>query len=323
MITVDDQLIAILAERTGLTRDALFMPVTGTRIQGAFSYPLHDDEIEDVVRRIVEDLTRVIPLGSATEADPASRYVSLHEMTPYYASAQTRLVILRISSAGEMPARRSPGDVYDPLTDGWDLDPEDYDDELVRAAQQWTWWKHVKAAGAREIWQMPEPYVGADSDVPLDRALDERDRTGDEAAYRTALQQICNANYRDIDAWAHSGHEALARANAVTGTSPTAKRRRSAALKEALGYYQTGVAVGELSLPTCFTGVLPWSLIQNRPFLRARHGLALALWRLGDFDNASTVLRTSLWINPADNQGLRDLLSPVEAHTPYEKASID
>ncbi|WP_329430355.1 hypothetical protein OG339_20070 [Streptosporangium sp. NBC_01495] len=104
------------------------------------------------------------------------------------------MVVIRVDSAGEMLARRSPGEGYNPLTDGWDLDPEDYDDELVRAAQQWTWWQRVKAAGVREIWQMPDPYVGADSDVPLDRALDERNRTGDEAAYRMALKRIRNAN---------------------------------------------------------------------------------------------------------------------------------
>ncbi|WP_329430356.1 hypothetical protein OG339_20075 [Streptosporangium sp. NBC_01495] len=109
----------------------------------------------------------------------------------------------------------------------------------------------------------------------------------------------------------------------MTGKSPMATRRRSAAITEALGYYQTGVAVGELSLPLRFTGVTNWSSTRNRPFLRARHGLALAWWRLGDFDNAGTVLRTTLFINPADNQGLRDILPLVEARTPYEKAPID
>ncbi|WP_433358793.1 hypothetical protein [Streptosporangium sp. CA-115845] len=323
MITADDQLIGVLADRTGLTREALFGHVAVARVQGAFSYPLSDDEVEDTVREIIENMTRVVPIGLPAEADPASQYVWLQEITAHYVSAETRMVLIRIDSAGRTPARRSPGEGYDPLTDGWDLDPEDYDDELVRDAQQWTWWQWVKAAGVREMWRMPDPYVGADSDVPLDRALDERRRTGDEAAYRRALKQIRNANYRDIDAWAHSGHEALARADAVASRSTTANRRRCAAIIEALGYYQTGVAVGELSLPSRFTGVMAWSSIQNRPFLRARHGLALAWWRLGEFDIAGTVVRTTLWVNPADNQGLRDLLSPIEERIPYEKASID
>ncbi|GIH97820.1 hypothetical protein ACFFMN_06245 [Planobispora siamensis] len=215
MITADDQLITVLAKRTGLARDALFTPVAAGRIQKAFSYPLRDDEAEEVVRRIIEEMTRVVPIGSTAEADPAARYVWLQEMTAHYVWAQTRLVILRISSAGQMPAWRSPGDGWDPRRDGWELDPDDDDADLIWAAQQWDWWKRVKAAGVREAWQLPEPYVGADSDLPLDRALDARHRTGDAAAYRRRLRQIRDANYRDIDAWAHSGHDALARADAI------------------------------------------------------------------------------------------------------------
>ncbi|MEV4117113.1 hypothetical protein [Nonomuraea sp. NPDC049695] len=222
-----------------------------------------------------------------------------------------------------MPAWRNTGSDYDPHAHGWDLDPDEYDAELVREAQQWTWWKRVKAAGIRQSWLMPDPYVGASSDVPLDRALDNRERSSDRNTYRKALKEIRDANYRDIDAWAHSGHEALARADAVTGSSPTARRRRSAAIMEALGFYQTGVAVGELSLPSRFTGALLWSSTENRPFHRARHGLALAWWRLGDFDKAATALKTSLWINPDDNQGLREHLPLVEARIPYEKVVVD
>jgi hypothetical protein len=128
-----------------------------------------------------------------------------------------------------------------------------HDEQLIRNAQQWAWWKRVKAAGARETWRMPEPYAGADSDVPLDRALDERDRPGDQAAYRMALKQIRNANYRDIDAWAHSGNEALGRADTVTGNSPTADRRRSAAIEEALGLQWREPASRERSPILCTT----------------------------------------------------------------------
>lgn len=119
----------------------------------------------------------------------------------------------------------------------------------VAQAQTWQWWKRVKAAGIRQTWQMSSPYAGADIEVPIDHALSARERTGDEAAYRAALQRIRDANYRDIDAWAHSGHEALARADAVAGRSKAANARRTAILHEALGLYQTGVVVGELSLP--------------------------------------------------------------------------
>src|SRR5579884_216470 len=261
MITTDGELIAKLTQRTGLGHDDLFMHVAGRRIRRGFAYPLDDDAAEEIVQTIVDEVTCALVVGTPAEVDPASRYVWLHELVTHYQSAETRKVVIRVSHAGEMPAWRADGSSYDPSAHGWDLDPADYDEELVRQARTWDWWKRVKAAGARESWRMPDPYARADSGVPIDRALDERERTGDVAAYRGALKRIRDANYRDIDAWAHSGHEALARADAAAGRSKTANARRTAALNEALGFYQTGVVVGELSLPARFTGVLPWSQI--------------------------------------------------------------
>lgn len=141
MITTDSELIAKLMERTGLGHDDLFMHVAGGRIQHAFSYPLDDEAAKQTVHRLVDDLTRTAEVGVPAEADPASRYVWLHEMVTHYQSAETRKVVTRVSHAGNMPAWRADGDDYDPLADGWDLDPDDYDDELVSRAQSWQWWK--------------------------------------------------------------------------------------------------------------------------------------------------------------------------------------
>ncbi|WP_280247397.1 MULTISPECIES: hypothetical protein [Nocardia] len=323
MITTDGELIAALAERTGCGHDDLFMPVTWGRIRNTFAYPLDTAAAEQVMQQIIEEMTCVVEVGVPAEADPMSRYVWLQEMVTRYQSCETRKVAIRVSAAGRMPAWTLSGDGYDPLAHGWDLDPDDYPHELVAQARTWAWWNRVKAAGVRENWRMPSPYAGAASDVPIDDALDERDSTGDQAGYRRALKRIRDANYRDVDAWAHSGHDALARADAVVGTSRKSNARRAALLTEALGFYQTGVVVGELSLPAGFTGVLPWSYIENRPFHRARHGLALAWWRLGDFARAATVLRSGLCINPDDNQGLRELLPLVESRIAYEDTDID
>ncbi|WP_433194501.1 hypothetical protein ACQP1G_37985 [Nocardia sp. CA-107356] len=323
MITTDSELIAALAERTSCDPGDLFMPVTWGRMRDTFSYPLDEAAAEQVMQKIIEEMTHVVETGVPAITDPASRYVWLHEMITHYQSCETRKVAIRVSDAGRMSAWAMSGYDYDPAADGWDLDPEDYDDELIAQVQTWEWWKQVKASGVRESWRMPSPYAGADSEVPIDRVLDERDSTGDESVYRRALKRIRDANYRDVDAWAHSGHEALSRADAVVGTTKQSNARRAAALDEALGFYQTGVIVGELSLPVGFTGVLPWSCIENRPFHRARHGLALAWWRLGDFDRAATVLWSGLWINPDDNQGLRDLLPLAESRIAYEDTHID
>lgn len=44
--------------------------------------------------------------------------------------------------------------------------------------------------------------------------------------------------------------------------------------KQALRHYAVGVGIGTPNLGTDFDGVLPWRLIDNRPFLRCMHGPA-------------------------------------------------
>ena len=75
--------------------------------------------------------------------------------------------------------------------------------------------------------------------------------------------------------------------------------------------------IGELSLGDDFNGVLPWGLIDNRPFLRCMHGYDLCLWRLGRFDEAERIFDRMLWLNPSDNQGVRFLIDEVKAKTAW------
>jgi len=51
-----------------------------------------------------------------------------------------------------------------------------------------------------------------------------------------------------------------------------------------------------------------WGLIQTRPYMRARHELALMLWESGDRDEAIGHYYDLLRLNPNDNQGIRYLL---------------
>ena len=85
----------------------------------------------------------------------------------------------------------------------------------------------------------------------------------------------------------------------------------------AQAHYATGVRIAESSLPEDFGGVLGWGWIDNRPFLRCLHGLTLTSWRLGHHDQAETLCRAMLWLNPADNQGARDLLGDITAGEPW------
>jgi len=50
-----------------------------------------------------------------------------------------------------------------------------------------------------------------------------------------------------------------------------------------------------------------WGQIETRPFLRAMHNLALALWNLGDREDAARAADRILGLNANDNQGIRYL----------------
>ncbi len=71
--------------------------------------------------------------------------------------------------------------------------------------------------------------------------------------------------------------------------------------------------IGRLSLDEDFDGVLPWGLIDNRPFLHCMQGLGLCLWRLKRFEEAENLFVRMLWLSPSDNLGVRFLLPRVRA----------
>lgn len=78
-----------------------------------------------------------------------------------------------------------------------------------------------------------------------------------------------------------------------------------------------GLRIGELSLGDSFDGLLPWGLVDNRPFLRCMHGYGLCAWRLGQFDEADRIFDRMLWLNPTDHQGVRFLLQEVRTKTAW------
>ena len=64
--------------------------------------------------------------------------------------------------------------------------------------------------------------------------------------------------------------------------------------------------------------MLPWGLVDNRPFLRCVKGFGLCLWRLGRFEEAQAIFERMLWLNPSDNQGVRFLVGEVRARLRWE-----
>ncbi|MDQ3855856.1 MAG: hypothetical protein M3281_05600 [Chloroflexota bacterium] len=75
--------------------------------------------------------------------------------------------------------------------------------------------------------------------------------------------------------------------------------------------YEEGVRAGERALgPDRFeteTGHF-WGVLDTRPYMRAREGLAHTAWELGEREAAIQHAREMLRLNPGDNQGMRYVL---------------
>lgn len=160
----------------------------------------------------------------------------------------------------------------------------------------------VIAAGPRLQFELEQLLPGGedpDAPDPILEAVALRDR-GQPARARALLEGLIEWDCRCLDAHAHLGALDF-------DDDPGA----------AQAHYATGVRIAESSLPEDFGGVLGWGWIDNRPFLRCLHGLTLTSWRLGHHDQAQALCRAMLWLNPADNQGARDLLSEITAGEPW------
>jgi len=183
----------------------------------------------------------------------------------------------------------------------WDP-KEEYWGEADEPIEEWA--KPIIAHGPRPMFEMEQVLPGEDPDDPFNdpitRSNDLKD-AGERAEAAKILMALCRADLRCLDAHSHL-------ANLVFDHRP----------QDAIRHYEVGLRIGELSLGDDFPGVLPWGLIDNRPFLRCMHGYGLCLWRLGRFDEAEHVFDRMLWLNPSDNQGVRFLIDAVKAKTVWE-----
>jgi tetratricopeptide (TPR) repeat protein len=82
--------------------------------------------------------------------------------------------------------------------------------------------------------------------------------------------------------------------------------------QEARQLYEQGVAAGERALGeetlTQEAGHF-WGLVETRPYMRAREGLAHVLWHLDEWAAAIEHAQALLQLNPGDNQGIRYVLA--------------
>ncbi|MDA8168308.1 MAG: hypothetical protein M0Z59_01245 [Nitrospiraceae bacterium] len=84
-------------------------------------------------------------------------------------------------------------------------------------------------------------------------------------------------------------------------------------LTKEIDLYRKGVEAGERALgKKAFTADVGhfWGILETRPYMRARAGLAQCLWDAGQREEAVEHYRDMLRLNPNDNQGLRAMLMP-------------
>lgn len=106
--------------------------------------------------------------------------------------------------------------------------------------------------------------------------------------------------------------ELAAQSLASTPLSPDAWSALASAAPEgsplALQLWRQAVAAGILAIGPL--GFLEWEgefwgWMETRPYMRARQGLAEALWQQGEHDAAIAEMQDMLRLNPNDNQGIR------------------
>lgn len=187
------------------------------------------------------------------------------------------------------PLRLYEKGVWDPADQYWG-EPDDTVEMCV---------VEVIAAGPRTQYEFEQLLPGGANPDPGDPILDAvvLSHSGYPGQARALLEDLVEWDARCIDAHAHLGGLAF----------------NDGDIEEARAHYATGLRIAEASLPHEFGGVLGWGWIDNRPFLRCLHGLTISTWRLEQHPEAQWLCQALLWLNPADNQGARELLPKIAA----------
>lgn len=140
-------------------------------------------------------------------------------------------------------------------------------------------------------------------------------RKGEPESIRTPLEEAQDLMY---DAWDSSGKRRVELARkALTISADCADayvllaEETVRSLREAKDLYAQGVKAGERAIgERAFKKDIGhfWGILETRPYMRARAGLAQCLWFLGERQEAIGHYTDMLRLNPNDNQGIRYLL---------------
>ena len=101
---------------------------------------------------------------------------------------------------------------------------------------------------------------------------------------------------------------------------------QAASAEEAVELYRQGLAAGQRAIGEQEFRELEgdfWGVLETRPYMRAKLGLAQTLWDIGRREEAVAHYRDMLRLNPNDNQGVRyqlsDCLLDLEQHDELEQ----
>jgi len=171
-----------------------------------------------------------------------------------YLSGEIQSTRIDVKSLNLVPLGLEDMVLWDPREEYWGEEGEPIEE----------WAKPIIACGPRPMFEMEQAMPGQDPDDPFNdpitRSNDLKD-AGERAEAEKILMELCLEDLRCLDAHSHLG-------NLVFDHRP----------QHALRHHEVGLRIGELSLGDDFNGVLPWGLIDNRPFLRCKHGYGLCLW---------------------------------------------
>jgi len=136
------------------------------------------------------------------------------------------------------------------------------------------------------------------------------------AAKTTALQQAQELIYDAFDASGKRrfalARQALELCSDCADAYVLLAEEAATSIEKAKDLYAQGVKAGERVIgPEMFkneSGYF-WGILETRPYMRARAGLARCLWMLGNRQEAIEHYRDMLRLNPNDNQGIRYILA--------------
>jgi hypothetical protein len=269
-------------ERKGGVRKVIELAVLAVRDKALDCRVLGEEDGREIIFRAA--VKGVVP-GEIVRVVPEKRWVYGGQES---IDGQIKGARIEVAALGLEPLKLRPEGTWNPKEMDWG--------EEGPTVEEWTKMLPVNARGKRPQYEMEQVVPGANFAGEIDPIMEanELKDNGDAKGARKVLMELCRQDLRCLDAHAHLGNMVF-------------KREPETAVK----HYEVGVRIGELTLGEGFDGVLPWGLIDNRPFMRCMDGYGIALWRLRKFREAEEIFRQMLMLNPPDNQGVRFLIDKV------------